>query len=154
MKKLFFAACLMAAGAAVQAAGSGIETIPSLEPEWTPARKALADKDFKAALPLLERLNLRVTDHPEVLTQLAFAQRKTGNVSSAMRNYRRALQLEPNLKNAHEYIGEAYLMQNDPQRAKFHLAALERLCGTDCEEYRDLKEAFEAFEAKGPSGVR
>jgi tetratricopeptide (TPR) repeat protein len=62
----------------------------------------------------------------------------------AFEHYKRALTIEPRHRGAHEYIGEAYLMIGDKAKAREHLAALERLCGRDCEEYRDLARAIAA----------
>jgi len=57
-------------------------------------------------------------------------------------HYRQALRINPELKSAHEYIGEAYLASGDKAKAREHLAVLERLCGRGCEEYRDLEKAI------------
>lgn len=49
-------------------------------------------------------------------------------------------------RGAHEYIGEAYLMDNKPEEAKRHLAELEKICGNrTCEEYADLAKAIAEF---------
>ena len=45
--------------------------------------------------------------------------------------------------------GEAYLMDNQPALARWHLLELERLCGgRACEEYVDLARALSEFERK------
>jgi Flp pilus assembly protein TadD len=76
---------------------------------------------------------------------LAYAYRKSGKLEPSFVHYREALRLNPDLKSAHEYIGEAYLASGDKARAREHLAVLERLCGgRGCEEYRDLAKAIAA----------
>ena len=60
-----------------------------------------------------------------------------------------SLQINPDHKGANEYIGEAYLELKQPAKAKIHLDRLAKLCGPSCEEYRDLKQAFEAYRAAG-----
>lgn len=52
--------------------------------------------------------------------------------------------LSPRHLGAHEYIGEACLMTGNPEKAREHLAALDKLCGRDCDEYRDLAKAIAA----------
>jgi hypothetical protein len=56
-------------------------------------------------------------------------------MTSRFEQYRAALQLEPKHRGAHEYIGETYLLTGNKAKAREHLAALERICGTKCEEY-------------------
>jgi len=74
---------------------------------------------------------------------LGYAYRKSGKLEPSFVHYRQALQINPELRSAHEYIGEAYVASGDKAKAREHLAALERLCrGRDCEEYRDLAKAI------------
>ena len=56
--------------------------------------------------------------------------------------YKQALTLNPKHKGAHEYIGEAYIQMGQLDKAKEHLAILDKLCFFSCEEYRDLKKAI------------
>jgi DNA-binding SARP family transcriptional activator len=53
--------------------------------------------------------------------------------------------LDPRHKGAHEYIGEAYLQANQPDKAREHLSALKAICGERCEEYQDLAKALAAY---------
>jgi DNA-binding SARP family transcriptional activator len=63
-------------------------------------------------------------------------------------HYNEALRIDPKHRNAHEYLGEAYLMVDNPAKAKEHLAALDKLCFFGCDEFTDLKKAIAAYEAK------
>ncbi|HEV2038937.1 MAG TPA: hypothetical protein VGT81_02645, partial [Casimicrobiaceae bacterium] len=56
--------------------------------------------------------------------------------------YEEALRLDPQHKGAHEYLGEAYVIAKNIPKAQEHLAALEKLCGRSCPEYKDLDEAI------------
>ncbi len=80
----------------------------------------------------------------------AFAVRKGPNPDMALvfKHYNEALRIDPKHRNAHEYIGEAYLMVNNLAKAKEHLVALDRLCTFGCEEYTELKKAVAGYEAK------
>src|SRR5205085_11290916 len=63
-------------------------------------------------------------------------------------HYTMALRIDPRHKGAHEYIGEAYLMDNKPAEAEKHLAQIERLCGgRACEEYQELAKSIDAYKA-------
>ena len=61
-------------------------------------------------------------------------------------HYQQALRIDPQHRGAHEYMGEAYLMVDNPAKAKEHLAALDKLCFFPCEEFSDLKKAIAAYE--------
>lgn len=74
---------------------------------------------------------------------LAYAYRKSGKLDAAFKHYKLALSFDPKHLGAHEYIGEAYVMAGQPQEARKHLERLAALCGTQCEQYRDLAEAIE-----------
>jgi hypothetical protein len=52
--------------------------------------------------------------------------------------------LDPKHQGAHEYIGIAYVQMGQLDKAKEHLASLEKICSTSCEEYQDLKKAIAA----------
>ncbi|MCX7279383.1 MAG: tetratricopeptide repeat protein [Burkholderiales bacterium] len=75
----------------------------------------------------------------------------TPNLAKAFEHYKIALQLNPKHRGAHEYIGEAYLMNQQPAEAQKHLAALEQICGNrSCEEYEDLAKAISNYQASHP----
>lgn len=49
---------------------------------------------------------------------------------------------------AHEYLGEAYLMAGNLDKAKEQLKVLDRLCFFSCDEYTMLRKAIADYEAK------
>jgi hypothetical protein len=63
-------------------------------------------------------------------------------------NYRgyitRKLGMDPQYAQVREYLGEAYVIQGKLNLAREQLQVIQTLCGTECEEYRDLSEAIEA----------
>jgi tetratricopeptide (TPR) repeat protein len=75
---------------------------------------------------------------------LAFSLRKLGRHAESETAYDRALALDPNHLGAHEYRGELMLLLGRREQALVHLQALERLCGLQCEEYQELRRAFDA----------
>ena len=91
------------------------------------------------------RVAAREPSNADVQNYLGYAWRKSGNLELAFKHYDEALRLDPGHKGAHEYIGEAYLMVNNLQKAEEHLARLDKLCFFSCEEYRDLKKAIEEY---------
>ena len=90
----------------------------------------------------------RFPDSADLHNELGFTHRRLRRMDKAFEHYRRALELDPQHRGAHEYIGEAYLMVNNLPKAKEHLAALDKLCFFGCSEYTELKKAIAAYEAK------
>lgn len=114
-------------------------------------RKAVAAKDWQTAIRHLEKAVLQEPNNPDSFNLLAFSFRKQAkpNLPKAFENYRIALKLDPKHKGAHEYIGEAYLMDKKPVEAEKHLVILESLCGNKtCEEYQDLEKAIADYSKK------
>jgi Flp pilus assembly protein TadD len=112
-------------------------------------KKAVEAKDWKQAVQLLSKAAAAEPDNAEVQNWLGFAQRKQGNLDAAFAAYGKALKLNPRLKAAHEYIGEAYLISGNVPKAEQHLAELQKLCTPiPCEEYKDLRRAVDEYKKK------
>jgi tetratricopeptide (TPR) repeat protein len=108
------------------------------------------DKDWQRAAAYMKDALARNPQNADYNNLYAFALRKGPNpdMDLVFRHYNEALRIDPNHRNAHEYIGEAYLMVGNLPKAKEHLAALDRLCTFGCEEFTDLKKAIAEYEAK------
>ena len=126
-------ACALACACAVQAA-PGEEDDAGLDPEYARARQALEAKDWRAAIGLLNSAALRDTRNPDIQNYLGFAYRSSGELALAFRHYHRALQLNARHRGAHEYLGEAYLMIGNLDKANEHLALLRKICLIPCAE--------------------
>lgn len=107
---------------------------------------AVKREAWREAVASLERAATRYARSADVHNLLGFSYRKLGDLDRSFRHYFRALELDPDHRGVHEYIGEAWLMRGDVAKAREHLRELERLCRTDCEEYRDLERAIAEFE--------
>lgn len=124
------------------------ETSSSPKTPLQAGRQALDAQDWQTAIGHFEKAVLLEPTNADGFNLLAYSLRKqaTPNLSKAFENYLIALKLDPNHKGAHEYIGEAYLMDKKPDEAKKHLAILEKLCGNKaCEEYVDLAKAIAEY---------
>lgn len=116
--------------------------------KYSEAVQAVKAKDFKTAIRLLREVIADDSTNADALNYLGYSLRKTGDYDQALKFYWRALAQKPDHRGANEYIGEAYLELNQPVKAKEHLDRLARICGPDCEEYRVLKKAWDAYQAK------
>ncbi len=108
---------------------------------------AIQANDHAKAITLLEPWVLANAGDADGHNWLAYAYRKTGKLDLAFRHYRRALGIDPQHKGAHEYIGEAYLMANQPDKAEQHAKTLAGLCPQGCEELTDLRAAIDSYRA-------
>ncbi|KQT11173.1 tetratricopeptide repeat protein [Ramlibacter sp. Leaf400] len=148
---LAIAAAALAAQAADTPGSNPSAAAPTAAERLAKARKSIDAKDWNTAL---RELNAAAREEPrnaDVQNLLGYSYRKRASpdVLKAIGHYQAALRLDPQHKGAHEYIGEAYLMERKPAEAEKHLAELEKICGNkDCEEYRDLAKAIAEFKAR------
>ena len=119
-----------------------------LDPDYAAGKAAIAARDWNDAIRSLSSAALRDTRNADIQNHLGYAYRQSGQLQPAFTHYQKALQLNPRHRGAHEYIGEAYLMANNPAKAEEHLAALQRICLIPCEEYGDLKKAIADYRAR------
>ena len=71
------------------------------------------------------------------------SERKLGHVDEATALYFKALAIDPNNVDTHEYLGEGYVASGRIDLAKAELATVQDLCGnTTCEQYEDLSDAI------------
>ena len=112
---------------------------------------AAADKqDWKAASAVMREAVEASPANPDYHNLYAYSLRKSGSsqMDLVFKHYNEALRIDPKHKGAHEYIGEAYLMVGNVEKAKEHLGALNKLCFFGCSEFTDLKRAISQYEAK------
>jgi tetratricopeptide (TPR) repeat protein len=123
---------------------------PPLSAEHAAGKKAIEDKDWNRAIQALTVAAQRDGRNADVQNLLGYAYRNAGQLEAAFKHYQQALKLEPRHLGAHEYIGEAYLIANNPVKAEEHLALLKQYCTTAvCEEYDDLKKKLDQYRARG-----
>ena len=113
--------------------------------DLTSVRQKVKAKDWKAAIEELKPIIAKV-DNADAYNLYAFSLRNTGDYKQAFTYYGKALDFDPNHKGAHEYLGELYVMTSNMPKANEHLAILEKLCPSGCEELDDLRKAV----AEGP----
>jgi tetratricopeptide (TPR) repeat protein len=104
--------------------------------------RALEQKDWPIAAIAFERAIKRDPKSAHAYNMLGYAYRRQNRMNESFAAYNKALELDPDHRGAHEYIGVAYLKAKQPEKARDHLARLERICGKNCEEYRDLAKAI------------
>lgn len=137
-----FAALLLLGSPAIRAADE--PEVAAADAELTQARQLIGRQDWAGAAALLAGYTRSKPDSADGFNLLGYSYRHLKRYDESLAAYTQALTLDPKHRGAHEYIGEAYLQLGRLDKAKEHLDALDRLCFFSCEEYRDLKRAYEA----------
>jgi len=104
-------------------------------------KQRIDNKRYSEAIEMLKKYLAKDGSSADAYTYLGFSYRKSGRLPEAFKAYDRALKLDPKHLGAHEYLGEAYLMNHEPEKAKATLGRLKGICG-NCEESRDLEAAL------------
>ena len=139
------AAALAFTHAAVAADTDTTPVANESNPDFAAGRKAVEAKDWPIAVAAFERAVKRDPKSADAYNMLGYAYRWQNRMDESFAAYRQALTLDPAHRGAHEYIGVAYLKVRQPEKAREHLAALDRICGKSCEEYQDLAKAIAAY---------
>jgi Flp pilus assembly protein TadD len=119
-----------------------VDTVTSKDaPNLTSARAKIKAKDYQAALTEL-RVLADTHQHADVYSLMGFSLRKTGDYTTALTFYKKALDFDADHKGAREYLGELYVETGDLSKAREQLAVLTKLCPQGCEERDDLEKAL------------
>ena len=110
--------------------------------ELEKAEAAVTRKDWAAAQAVLEPYTVNNPRNADGFNLLGYSLRNQKKYDESLVAYKQALTLVPQHRGAHEYIGMAYIQMGQLDKAKEHLASLDKICTFSCEEYRDLKNAI------------
>ena len=119
-----------------------------VDPEYAAGEAAVKRKDWTEAIALLGKVVQRDAGNANAWNLLGYSHRNLGEMEKSFINYERALTIDPQHRDAHEYVGEAYLQVGNLAKAEEHLRALDKICWLPCEQYTELKEKIEAFKRK------
>ncbi len=132
-------------GSAAMAAGSS--STSSKPSELADAETAIEAGDYNRAIGLLEKVIADDPQNADAWNFLGFSQRNLKRLDQALDAYRKALAIDPEHLGANEYLGELYLQTGDLAKAKERLEKLDDACTFGCDEFDDLHQAIEEYEA-------
>lgn len=135
---VFFLSCYVGL-----APSKDISPAESEDPLLMQGKTLIAKNDWAAASAVLEIFVKQNPQDADGFNLLGYSYRNLRRYEQSFAAYGQALTLDPKHRGAHEYIGVAYVQSGQLAKAREHLAILDRLCLSSCEEYRDLKEAVE-----------
>ena len=98
-----------------------------------------AKKKFGKALGKFQGIVESYPGYYEAWNMLGYCARKTGDLKRAFDAYQKCLTINPEYEEAHEYLGEAYVMAGNLAKAKEQLAWLK---SRKSEEAEELEEAI------------
>ena len=143
--------CAAIAALAPIAAADPYEADPDLatrDDDYAAGKRAVEKKDWAEAARLFQRAEMRHPDHADLQNILGYSYRNLKQYDLAFKHYKRAIEIDPRHRGAHEYIGETYLLTGDLAGAEQHLAALTEICLLPCEELKDLKRAIAQYRGR------
>jgi tetratricopeptide (TPR) repeat protein len=117
--------------------------------DWSMAKKAIADKDYGAAEPLLKKAVMADPKNADALNYLGYINGREGRNSEALAYYKQALAVKPDHRGANEYLGELYLKMGNLAGAEERLKVLDEACFFGCTELDLLKTAVRTFKETG-----
>lgn len=107
-----------------------------------------ATRRLRNAASKFERATELAPDYHEAWNMLGFSLRRLGQTERAFEAYWRCLELKPDYAAAHEYLGEAYLQADNPDKAKAELAWLKDRGAIEADHLARSIEAWEQSHAQ------
>jgi tetratricopeptide (TPR) repeat protein len=156
-----FMLSLASAPAIAVMSGGKSEQPPPSDDHYAKGKAAFEQGDWQGVIDHMTKATEERPWHDDAHNLMGFAYRKLGDYDRALVAYDRALALNPHHRGALEYLGEAYLELDRPELAKglldrlasecqrIAVAATDRDWQSDCEEWQDLNEAYEAYVSGG-----
>ncbi len=124
----------------------GWEQSEEAKKELIAGKNDSAKKKFGKALKKFNEATEIDPTYYQAWNMVGFCSRKTGDLKRAFAAYQKCLLIEPEYAEAHEYLGEAYLVSGDTTKAKEQLAWLRSRKSDEADE---LAEKIEAYEKGG-----
>src|ERR1700686_238092 len=97
-------------------------------------------KRYDEALEVLDLL--KGPNTAQALNYRGYAPRKLGRLDEGISYYLKSVALDPHYAQVREYLGEAYVIKGDTTSARAQLSVIKTICGTNCEEFKDLAKAI------------
>jgi Flp pilus assembly protein TadD len=154
VRALLFAAIVALAPIAAADPYEADPDLATRDEDYAAGKKAVDAKEWAEAARYFKRAEVRNPDHADLQNILGFSYRNLRQFDLAFKHYKRALEIDPRHRGAHEYIGETYLMTGDLPGAQRHLAALKEICLLPCDELKDLERAIGEYRNRFPERPR
>lgn len=121
--------------------GSGSSSVSTVT--LADARAHIRRQAYRQAIATLRQILAADPNNADALNLMGFSLRKSGDYKNAQGFYLKALKIAPRHRDANEYLGELYVETGQLAKARERLQVLEAICGTGCEQYRELKQSID-----------
>jgi tetratricopeptide (TPR) repeat protein len=140
-------------GTASFGGGGGGNATENAQEEYATAMRLMDKQDFENALHHLIRVNTIEQGNADVLNDIGYAARMTGDYETSAGYLQRAIARNPDLRIAYTNLGMVYLVMHQPDGARQQLGQLKHLCPGGCQEADELSQSIAAYDtaAKAPA---
>lgn len=107
-----------------------------VEADYETGYRQLKAGNYQDAIKAFRKVINADSTNAMAYTNMAYSYRQLGKYKKSIKLYEKALAIAPDLPEAHEYLGEAFLALGRLEEAKKHLAILEKLDTKLAEELR------------------
>ena len=129
----------------------GFEEAEEAKKELAAGKADSAKKKFGKALKKFDEATKLDPGYYQAWNMVGYCARKTGDMKRAFAAYEKCLAIEPDYAEAHEYLGEAYVMVGDIAKAKEQLHWLRSRNSDEAEELAEkIEAASPGSAASGP----
>lgn len=106
---------------------------------YVQAVSLINERRWDEALAALDKAQIALGPHPDILTYKGYVWRRKGDWTRATDYYTQALAIAPNHVGATEYFGELKVIEGDMAGARAMLAKLDATCTFGCAEAKELR---------------
>jgi opacity protein-like surface antigen len=134
---------------ALNAAFAADTVAPEPADKLAGARAQISARNWAGAIDELKRVNDTGSADWNNLMGYSLRKQKMPDLAGSETYYNDALRIDPRHRGTLAYSGELYLMKGDLAAAEQRLATLDKVCGTSCAEYTELKNSIARYKANG-----
>lgn len=120
-------------------AGLSLATPQMGDGAYVRAVSLINERRWDEALVSLDKAEVAIGPHPDILTYKGYVWRHKGDLARAEDYYQQALAMAPQHRGATEYYGELKVLKGDMTGARAMLAKLDAVCTFGCAEAEELR---------------
>ncbi len=149
----FFLSLVLVLLTAAPALAAGREMIFREDSGLTKTEYLLTAGQYSAAIDTTTDVLTRHPNNADAYTYRGYAYARLGQTADAVKDFKKALLIDPAHLGANKYLADTYLQAGDVQRAIEQMQVIRMTCGpTDCEELDELQREIDQYKAGAKAG--
>lgn len=146
MRKILFSLALLAFMSASPAFAANREIILRDDAGLTKTEYLLAVGKYTAAIDTANEVLMRHPSNADAYTYRGYAYEHLGQIAEAVKDFEKALLIDPAHLGANKYLADIYLQQGKVSRALEQMQVIRMTCGQlDCEELDELQREIDQY---------